>query len=378
MINTEKFTEYAGKVQAETEQIIRDLCKLPAPSHHEELRAEYCKNWFLQNGFRDVFIDEALNVVVPVNMQEDQPVTVMMAHTDTVFPDTEPMAFREDDIAMYSPGVMDDTANLAVLMVCARFFRENLPESCGSWVFVANSCEEGLGNLKGCRKIMETYGARVKEFVSLDSSCMNKIVNMAVGSHRYRIVVRTEGGHSFVNFGNRNAIHLLATMINALYAIKVPEEKNSKTTYNVGLISGGTSVNTIAQEAEMFYEYRSDNKNCLETMETSFTGIIETFRAEGIEVVVEKLGDRPCSAEIDPIRFGILQKRVRDSVKNVLGCDAFTTSSSTDCNIPLSIGIPAVCFGVCRGKGAHTREESVEKASLYDGCRLLLDFLYRN
>ena len=377
MISAEKITTYAHAVQSETKQIIRDLCEIPAPSHHEERRAEYCKRWFENNGFSGVEIDDALNVIAPVNMKDDEPITVIMAHTDTVFPELEPLPFSEKDGFMYSPGVTDDTANLSVMMIAARFFKENLPDDSGSYLFVANSCEEGLGNLKGCRKIMEKYGARVREFVTLDSTCMNKIVTLAVGSHRYRIVVKTEGGHSFSSFGNRNAIHVLSNMINVLYSIKVPVEGNSKTTYNVGLISGGTSVNTIAQEAEMMYEYRSDNRICLAKMEHFFNQVIETFRASGIEVIVEKIGDRPCSGEIDEEKYARLKKRISDSMKETLGLESFEASSSTDCNIPLSMGIPAICFGVCRGGKAHTREEFLETASLSDGCRLLLDFLYR-
>ena len=377
MSSAEKITAYAHAVQAETEQLIRELCAIPAPSHHEEQRAEYCKHWFENNGFSGVEIDDALNVIAPVNMKDGEPVTVIMAHTDTVFPEMEPLPFAEKDGFMYSPGVTDDTANLSVMMIAARFFKENLPDDAGSYLFVANSCEEGLGNLKGCRKIMEKYGSRVKEFVTLDSTCMNKIVTLAVGSHRYRIVVKTEGGHSFSSFGNRNAIHVLSNMINVLYSIKVPVEGSSKTTYNVGLISGGTSVNTIAQEAEMMYEYRSDNRICLAKMEHFFNQVIETFRASGIEVIVEKIGDRPCSGEIDAKKYDRLKKRISDSMKETLGLESFEASSSTDCNIPLSMGIPAICFGVCRGGKAHTREEFLETASLSDGCRLLLDFLYR-
>ena len=373
----EKIAAYASAVQQETEQIIRDLCAIPAPSHHEERRAEFCKQWFLNNGFAEVEIDEALNVVVPVNMKADEPVTVIMAHTDTVFPDMEQLPFTEKDGFMYSPGVTDDTANLAVMMVGARFFKENLPADAGSYLFVANSCEEGLGNLKGSRKIMEKYGAGVKEFISLDSSSMNRIVTLAVGSHRYKVTVRTEGGHSFSSFGNRNAIHVLANMINVLYSIKVPVEGGSKTSYNVGLISGGTSVNTIAQEAEMMYEYRSDNRICLAKMENFFNQVIETFRAGGIDVTVEKVGDRPCSGEIDEAKYALLKNRIHASMQETLGDAGFEASSSTDCNVPLSMGIPAICFGVCRGGKAHTREEFLEKASLSDGCRLFLDFLYR-
>ena len=121
--------EYAKNVQAELLQLVRDMCAIPAPSHHEEKRAEFCKAWFIRNGFTNVRIDEALNVLAPVGVDLDgtDELDVMMAHTDTVFPDTEPMPFREEAGFMYCPGVTDDTANLAVLMVCARYYREHQP-----------------------------------------------------------------------------------------------------------------------------------------------------------------------------------------------------------------------------------------------------------
>ena len=371
--------EYAKSVQSELLQLIRDLCAIPAPSNHEEKRAEFCRDWFRRNGFADVRVDEALNVLAPVGLDLDgtDEMNVMMAHTDTVFPDTDPLPFREEGGFMYCPGVGDDTANLAVLMVCARYYREHPAAGRRGILFVANSGEEGLGNLKGSRKIMETFGGRVREFISLDAARMDRLVTRAVGSHRYRVTVRTEGGHSFASFGNRNAIHSLASMISLLYSVKVPEENGSKTTYNVGLISGGTSVNTIAQSAEMMYEYRSDNRNCLDKMEKLFQSAIVTLRATGVGVEVEKVGDRPCGGEIDAQRLEALRDRYRASVRETVGLEPFDGASSTDCNIPLSMGVPAICFGVCRSKGAHTREELLDTASLTDGCRLLLDFLYR-
>ncbi len=371
--------EYAASVQPELLQLIRDLCIIPAPSNHEEKRAEFCRDWFLRNGFTGVRVDEALNVLIPVGVDLDgtDEMNVMMAHTDVVFPDTDPLPFREEGGFMYCPGVGDDTANLAVLMVCARYYRDHLPAGRRGILFVANSGEEGLGNLKGSRKIMETFGSRVKEFVSLDSARMNRLVTRAVGSHRYRVTVRTEGGHSFASFGNRNAIHSLATMISLLYSVKVPEAAGSKTTYNVGLISGGTSVNTIAQSAEMMYEYRSDDRGCLAKMEKLFRSTVETIRATGVEIEVEKVGDRPCGGDVDVKRLEALRERYRASVRETVALEPFDGASSTDCNIPLSLGVPAICFGVCRSKGAHTREESLDTTSLTDGCRLLLDFLYR-
>ena len=374
---TDAFAEYARSVQPELLRVIRALCALPAPSHHEEKRAEFCRKWFEDNGFDNVVVDPALNVLAPVNVTDDRPFTVMMAHTDTVFPDTEPMPTVEKDGFLFSPGVVDDTANLAVLMVCARYYRENAGREAPGVLFVANSCEEGLGNLRGSRRIVADFGARIDEFVSLDSGCMDRMVTRAVGSHRYRVAVKTEGGHSFGEFGNRNAIHVLSSMIAMLYTMKVPQDGDSRTTYNVGLISGGTSVNTIAQNAEMLYEYRSDSRICLEKMRDRFEKTVAAFRASDVEVAVEKIGERPCSGEVDPARLEALRRRVREAVFAVLRLECADHSGSTDCNIPLSCGIPAVCFGVCRGSGCHTREEKLEIASLEDGCRLLLDFLFR-
>ena len=376
---TENMEKYAQDVQNELASLIREFCDIPAPSNHEERRAEFCRAWFARNGFRDVRVDSALNVLAPVNvdLDGDGELDVVMAHTDIVFPESTPLAVREDGDFWHCPGIGDDTANLAVLMVCARYLREHFPAGRRGILFVANSGEEGLGNLKGSRKIVDTFGPRIRDFVSLDSSCMNRLVTRAVGSHRYKVTVRTEGGHSFAKFGNRNAIHVLSSMISLLYSVKVPQEGDSKTTYNVGVISGGTSVNTIAQNAEMMYEYRSDDRTCLEKMEKLFRSTIETFRATGVEVEVEKIGDRPCGGPVDAIRLQALRDRYCTSVREVLGLDVICGSSSTDCNIPLSQGIPAICFGVCRSAGAHTLAEKLDMSSLRDGCRLLLDFLCR-
>lgn len=366
---------YLAESQAELRQLIRDLCAIPAPSHHEEGRAEFCRRWLEENGGENVIIDEALNVICPCGGTKDGNVTVIMAHTDTVFPDTEPLPFREADGRFYCPGVCDDTANLAVLLIGARYFlRRGTPPKTGL-VFVANSCEEGLGNLKGSRAIAARYGSRLRELISLDGTRLNALVTKAVGSHRYRVTVRTEGGHSFGAFGNRNAIRCLASLIDALYTVKVPVDGDSRTTYNVGTISGGTSVNTIAQEAEMLYEYRSDSRVCLGQMQRMFEQMTAAFAATGIDVEVEKLGDRPCAGAVDPARQQALLDRVFSSIRDVLGQEPCCCSGSTDCNIPLSLGIPAVCMGVCTGSGCHTREESLELDSLLPGSRLFLDFL---
>ena len=368
--------QYAQDVQEELKQLIRDLCAIPAPSHHEEKRAAFCKTWFENAGGQGVYIDEALNVVCPWGVSEEKPVIVVMAHMDTVFPDLEPMPFREDAERFYCPGVCDDTAQLAQLMVLARYFMNNcpVPEKVGV-LFIANSCEEGLGNLKGTRQIVKDYGSRMKEFVTIDASRFVSMCNEAVGSHRYRVAVRTEGGHSFGDFGKPNAIHHLSTIINTLYSIGVPAEGGSKTTYNVGLISGGTSVNTIAQQAEMLYEYRSDNLNCLRLMEAKFREIIDHYRVSGVDVEEERIGERPCSGEIDASARRALIERCAEAVRAVTGMEAVCSAGSTDANIPLSMGIPAACISVCNGGKCHTRQEWLDVSSLPDGCRLFMSLL---
>lgn len=365
---------YAAEQERPLVELIEALCKIPAPSHHEERRAAFVKAWFAENGFPDVTTDAAQNVIAPVNCAPGREVVVFMAHTDTVFPDTEPMPLRRENGRLYCPGVGDDTANLAALMLAARYFRAQPQTADCGFLFVANACEEGLGNLKGCRQLMQDYAGRVREVISFDGG-LGSICNKAVGSARYRVTVRTEGGHSFGAFGNRNAIHALASMIGTLYTVKPPVEGDSKTTYNVGMIEGGTSVNTIAQEASMLYEYRSDSRVCLDKMKTMFESVVAAYRSMGVEVEVTLLGERPCMGDVNPARQRALEERLSAAIRAEAECEPFFHSGSTDCNIPFSLGIPAVCTGVYRGRGAHTREEYIELASLPAGFRTMLAFL---
>lgn len=373
-LNTDMET-YLKESEAELKDLVHQLCRIPAPSHHEEARADFCLRWFQKNGGTDAFIDEALNVICPFFVTDKDPLCVVMAHMDTVFPDIAPMPMREENGKLWCPGVCDDTANLAVLMICARYFLlKGEKPSCGI-VFVANSCEEGLGNLKGCRAICKRYADRMQEFVTIDGFALNELVTRSVGSHRYRVTVRTEGGHSFSAFGNRNAIHCMASMINTLYTVKVPVDGNSTTTYNVGLISGGTSVNAIAQEASMLYEYRSDCLSCMEKMERMFNSVVEAYRATGIEIEVEKIGDRPCAGKIDSSKQLALNQRASNAIQETLGLQVYCCSGSTDCNIPMSLGIPSICLSACNGRAWHTHNEVLELDSLRPGSRVIMRFL---
>ena len=354
-------------MQPEVVKLIKALCAIPAPSHHEEKRAAYIKAWFEAHGLA-AQIDEALNVYCSFGLDEYDEIAVVMAHTDTVFPDMEPMPLREEDGKLCCPGVGDDTTNLAALMMLAAYLKEKqYAPRCGV-LFVANSCEEGLGNLKGCKAIMKAFGPRVKAFVSLDGGYRH-VCCKAVGSSRYQVTAKTRGGHSFSDFGNRSAIAVLAELIGALYQQEVPVSGNSTTTYNVGMISGGTSVNTIAQEAKMLYEYRSDDAHCLDVMERKMNEVLASHVPEDAQVSVELLGLRPCGRGVDPSAQKALEDACCEAIEAYIGEAPELVSGSTDCNIPLSMGIPSACFGVYIGEGAHTREEWVEIASICPGMK---------
>lgn len=370
---TKEIIEYIDAHQKEAYDLLIELAQIPAPSHHEEKRAEFCKNWLIAQGAEGVYIDEALNVIYPIGCEGDGPINVYMAHSDVVFPDTEPLPLKIENGRIYCPGVGDDTANAVALLTVAKYIAQNKLKPAGEGLLlVINSCEEGLGNLKGSRKIMDDFGSRVHEFVTFDGSA-RKITNKAVGSKRYRIEITTEGGHSYGAFGNRNAIAYLASLIDTLYTIKVPNR--GKTTYNVGIISGGTSVNTIAQNAEMLYEFRSDDCDDLAEMERHLAAALEFYRAKGIGVHCDLIGDRPCASGIDEKGELALMERTAKAVNCNFGFKPAFASSSTDCNIPMSLGIPSVCVGCIIGAGMHTREEYVEISSLRPGLGLAFEMI---
>ena len=358
--------------------LLMELGKIPAPSNHEEKRAAFCKNWLDSQGAQGVYIDEALNVIYPLGDVDNGPLTVFMAHTDVVFPDTEELPMRIEDGKLYCPGIGDDTIHLVALLMTAKYIAGNkLTPKQGGMLLVANAGEEGLGNLKGCRAIMEKFGSRVTEFVTFDgpfgSIDSGKICTTAVGSKRYKIEIDTEGGHSYGMFGNRNAIAYLASLIDTLYTIKVP--KRGKTTYNVGTISGGTSVNTIAQHAEMLYEFRSDNREDLAEMEAHLQAALAFYATKGIQITATVVGERPCGIEVDAARHNALIARAQAAVEKYFGFVPVCGSASTDCNIPLSMGIPAIEVSCGRGRGAHTRQEYVEIDSQVPGLKLAFEMI---
>lgn len=361
----DEIEDYVNQNREMTVALLKELVTIPAPTGQESRRASFCLDWLRRQGGTDARTDAAGNVVLPMPGPPGTPFVVYMAHMDTVFSDTESIGVTEDADRLYAPGIGDDTANLVNLLMAVRFFlrRPELRPKAGL-LFVADAGEEGMGNLRGSRKIFEEYGTRISAFVSFDLY-MDSLVNTAVGSQRYEIAARTKGGHSLSDFGNRNAIQVLAEIIQKLYAAALPTE--GKTTYNVGRIEGGTSVNTIAESARMLYEFRADRAENLAYMEGQLARILRETDGPDVHLEQKLLGVRPCQSGENTEE----QRRFAEENRAVLARysprPVHFSEGSTDANLPLSLGIPAVTFGTVMGGGAHTREEWIVKESLAAG-----------
>ncbi len=350
------------------ESILRELCIIPAPSHCEDMRVEYLKNKLSLLGICDFYVDQAKNVVIEFPAEGTDETVIIEGHTDVVFPDTATLPFREDEEKLYCPGIGDDTVAVAMLVAEMKKLKAENKKPKTNIVIVLNSCEEGLGNLKGTKEILNKYGKKVSEFITFDGM-YDYIVNKSVGSHRYQVTVKTEGGHSFNDFGNQNSANVLAMGISMIYDTKIPEPYG-KTTYNVGMISGGTSVNTIIQEASMLCEYRSDNISGLQFMEQRFNAVFDEMRKYA-DVEVKLVGERPCAEGLSEEKQAKLDEIYAKIIEKHINKDVVFNSGSTDCNIPHSMGIPAVCLGCYQGGGAHTRDEWMYKNSIPIGFSIV-------
>ncbi len=367
--------EYINKATEETQALLKALCKIPAPSNHEEKRAQFCLEWLKAQGAEGAYIDDALNVVFPLGCEGKNDLVMFAAHLDTVFPDMEEMPFSEDEKYFYSPGVGDDTANVVLMLMVIKYLVQNNIKPERGIVFAANTGEEGLGNLKGVKQLMADFAGRISEFYTFDLYYTG-VYTRCVGSHRYRLTFETEGGHSFAAFGNRNANYAMADMLCDLYQCTVPVDGDSTTTYNVGIVQGGTSVNTIAQSSEMMYEYRSDTESCLAKMQSFFKETLAKAKKKALaDISVETIGIRPCGGKIDNEKHEQMIQSCITIAEKHSGKACERLSGSTDCNIPMSLGIPSVCIGLCEGFGAHTREEKVLIDSLPVGLRIAAELI---
>lgn len=371
---SESIERYAEISKEESVRLLESLGRIPAPSHHEEQRAAFCRSWLISQGAEHVYIDGAKNVVCEIGCDKFEEVVVFMAHMDIVFPDMDSLPMRREGNRLCAPGIGDDTANLVNLLIAAKYLLKEDMHFGAGFVIVANSCEEGLGNLEGGKTICRKYGAKIRAFYSFDGY-LPQCCSSAVGSYRFKVTARTKGGHSYLDFGRENAIRVLCSLTEALYEIEPPQEE--RTTYNVGYIQGGTTVNTIAQEAHMLYEFRSTSQECLKKMEQVFYETVDRFRNEKVQINVDILGIRPGNGQIHQEKLREFTKRNAEIVQRYYKKEMDFKAYSTDSNIPLSMGILANTIGTVTGGGAHTREEWVDLENLDTGVKIILNIMFQ-
>lgn len=346
----------------------KSLCEIPAPPFRETARAQEYRRRFEALGLDKVRVDAEGNVLGERPGSGRGPTIVLAGHLDTVFPEGTDVRVRESDGRLTSPGISDNCRGLAVVLAVARVFQRANPRHDARIIFVGNVGEEGPGNLRGVRHLFEhELKGQVDYFVAVDGAGTD-ITSRAVGSNRYRVTYRGPGGHSYGSFGIPNPIHALGRAIATIAELQVPAQP--RTTFNVGIVTGGTSVNSIAFEAAMDVDMRSESADALRALDAQVRSAIHAAlaaengrwpgqRAEGarLTMVIDTIGIRPTGAQSDSAR--IVQVALQTA--RALGLAPVTRASSTDANLPISIGVPAISIGGGgRGGGAHALDEWYE------------------
>ena len=359
------FTEIEAHHEDLVQLIIR-LCEIASPTFAEGPRAQAVADELRALGLKNVHLDEVNNVVGVMPGRGPGPTFLLDAHTDTVFPAETDVRVRREGGKLMAPGVGDDTANLACGLFLLKLIRDcGLPIP-GTLIFSGTVGEEGLGDLCGIKAVMNALDGRVDYVLALDGQ-LGRICNQGVGSHRHKITVKAQGGHSWADFGAPSAIHALGAAIARISTLEVP--KSPRTTFNVGIISGGTSVNTIAESATMLLDMRSVSAEELTALEHRVLTILpEVAREYSVHLEHQLVGDRPAGSKADTTW-------IVDSIRQVhqaLGIQTQVNAASTNANVPLSQGIPAVVIGTYTGKGTHRLDEWIDERSVLLGMKQLV------
>jgi tripeptide aminopeptidase len=359
------------------EQQIR-LTEIPAAPFHETARGRELKTLFVELGLKDVRLDAVGNVLGERPGIETHPHLVIAAHLDTVFPEGTDVHVKRVGNVLMAPGIGDDGRGLGSMLALIDAMQQGKLKTRGSVTFVANVGEEGLGDSRGAKALFETtLKGQIDEFISIDGSILTRVVRIGVGSYRYKVTFMGPGGHSYGAFGLVNPVNALGRAVATIAAMQVPT--SPKTTFNVGRIGGGTSVNSIPFEAWFEFDERSADPESLDGVDAQFKAAVQSgveqenaaHPGKGtITVKVESIGIRPAGKT--PTDSPIL-KAAAESVK-ALGLGEVTfEESSTDSNVPMHLGIPAMTLsGGGVGRGTHSLQESFDITDSYRGVQNLL------
>lgn len=344
------------------EELIR-ICEVPAPPFQEHNRAQYYASLFEKMGHTPI-LDEVGNVMVPF-VRGGSPHLVLSAHLDTVFPFEKINVEREGSL-LRAPGISDDSSGLAALWIlCSAIQNVSFPFA-GSLTILATVGEEGLGNLRGVRHYFSQNRSNVDYFVSIDGSDADRLVISGIASKRIRVILRGPGGHSWGDAGTPNPIHAAGELLSRINRMTLP--RNPKTSINVGVVGGGTSVNAIPTEMYLDIDLRSESAEALTALDESLQNTLHeiTQIQPAIRSEIRILGERPAGA-IDP-EHKLVQSTM--SANRSVGLRVKTDTGSTDSNIPFALGIPAITLGVGGKSGKiHTPEEWYDTVGVSTGLK---------
>jgi acetylornithine deacetylase/succinyl-diaminopimelate desuccinylase-like protein len=353
-----------------TDRVLDLACtiqQIPAPTFHEHERAAFVHQQFQALGLSEVETDDLGNVFARRPGRGSTAPLLVTAHTDTVFPAETPLTLTREADRIHGPGIGDNSLGVASLFAVAWMLAE-APAAGDVWL-AANVGEEGLGDLRGMRRVVERLGSRVKATIVLEGMALGHIYHSGTGVRRYRFAVTAEGGHSWLNFGRTSAIHTLLRFGADLTQLTVPQQP--KTTFNIGTMTGGTSINTIAREASFDLDLRSATPAALDELEAQVQAVYRehqrTAAAAGAQLTVQRIGDRP-SGHL-PRDHQLVQ--IAAQALEATGLKPTYDTGSTDANIPLSRQQACVCIGLTHGSNAHRPDEYIETGPLAQGLQAL-------
>ena len=345
--------------------------QVPAPTFHEGKRAEFLRNLFAKENMRDVYIDSVNNVLARLPGNGKQLPLIVSAHMDTVFPESTSLRVTREDGRIYGPGIGDNSLSVAALFGLLWMLRERKIELPFDIWFVANVCEEGLGDLRGMKAVVDHFGADVTAYLVLEGMSLGHIYHRAIGVRRYRVTARTAGGHSWSDYGQPSAVHEAAHLVTQITALTLPV--HPRTTLNVGLIKGGTGVNVLASDAIFDLDMRSESMDELNALIEWVENLIQSANKPDVKMETEIIGQRP-AGEIAVNHPLVL---LAEECLRAQGLSATLTSGSTDANVPLSRGYLSLVLGVSTGGSAHTVNEYIDVEPVERGMKCLVSFVER-
>ena len=341
-----------------------ELTEIEAPPFKEERRAKEFAERLKLAGIENVWIDSIGNVIGFLKGSVGNKNIAVDAHIDTVFPEGTDVKVRVKNDTLFAPGIGDDTRGLAMILTLAETIKKNNIEPINNIIFIGTVGEEGLGDLRGVRYLFKNKTPKIDSWIAIDGGSIGRVNNQALGSYRYEVVFDGPGGHSWGAFGLVNPHHALGSGIkNFINKADDYTSSGPKTSYNVGVINGGTSVNSIPFKSSMLIDIRSIEPNRLDDMEEIlYNSMQEALKEQNemkrsgpdLTLTINKIGNRPSGIVEESVP--LIQKTI--AATQYMGVEPRLTIGSTDSNIPISLGVPAVTIGRGGdGGGAHSLDE---------------------